>query len=225
MKARENDSRSAEYSSETNYDQEQENSEVTNFLISISPDGRIESIDQFGNIDEGGPGHIKSLFKATVQSRLLSPDLYEQTAYALVVTVTPDGRMKTFRSSNTPLEDWDLNWYKSQHEKILMATLRAAEPDPGPVSEVWVDPEDPEADKKVLAIEKMGKVMPVRPVVKKDSDKINAACPHLQEFALWFGNAKRIPLSIDDENYDAKLEALEDAGFMFSPVGNIWFRP
>ena len=44
MKARENDSRSAEYSSETNYDQEQENSEVTNFLISISPDGRIESI-------------------------------------------------------------------------------------------------------------------------------------------------------------------------------------
>ena len=130
MKTRENDSRSAEYSSETNYDQEQENSEVTNFLISISPDGRIESIGQFGNIDEGGPGHIKSLFKATVQSRLLS-DLYEKAAYTLVVTVTPDGRMKTFRSSNTPLEDWDLNWYKSQHEKILMATLRAAEPDRG----------------------------------------------------------------------------------------------
>ena len=223
MKARENDSRSAEYSSETNYDQEQENSEVTNFLISISPDGRIESIGQFGNIDEGGPGHIKSLFKATVQSRLLS-DLYEKAAYTLVVTVFPDGRMKTLRSSNTPLEDWDLNWYKSQHEKILMATLRAAEPDPGPVSDVWVDPADPEADKKVLAIEKMGKVMPVRPVVKKDSDKLNAAFPHLQEFAGWFGNAKRIPLSIDDENYDAKMEALEDAGFIFSPVGNVWLR-
>ena len=223
MKGKETKSRSSEYSSETNFDQELENSEVTNFLISISPDGRIESIGQFGNIDEGGPGHIKSLFKATVQARLLS-DLYEKAAYTLVVTVFPDGRMKTLRSSNTPLEDWDLNWYKSQHEKILMATLRAAEPDPGPVSEVWVDPEDPEADKKVLAIEKMGKVMPVRPVVKKDSDKINAACPHLQEFAAWFGNARRIPLSIDDENYDAKLEALEDAGFIFSPVNNIWLR-
>ena len=85
--------------------------------------------------------------------------------------------MKTFRSSNTPLEDWDLNWYKSQHEKILLATLRAAEPDPGPVSEVWVDPEDPEADKKVLAIEKMGKVMPVRPVVKKDCEQNQRCLP------------------------------------------------
>ena len=223
MKTKEMKALSSECSSETNYDQELENSEVTNFLISISPVGQIESIGQFGNIDEGGPGHIKSLFKATVGSRLLS-DLYEKNAYTLVVTVFPDGRMKTLRSSNTPLEDWDLNWYKSQHEKILMATLRAAEPDPGPVSEVWVDPEDPEADKKVLAIEKMGKVMPVRPVVKKDSDKLNAAFPHLQEFAGWFGNAKRIPLSIDDENYDAKMEALEDAGFIFSPVGNVWLR-
>ncbi len=222
MKARENDSRSAEYSSETNFDQELENSEVTNFLISISPDGRIESIGQFGNIDEERPGRIKSLFKATVQSRRISPDLYEQAVTHLLVTVFPDGRMKTFRSSKTPLVDWELNWHKSQYEKIMAANLRAADPDPGPISHVWVDPKDPEVEKKVLAIEKMGKVMPIQPVVKKDSDKLNAAFPHLQEFAGWFGNAKRIPLSIDDENYDLKMEALEDAGFIFSPVGNVW---
>ena len=222
MKTKEMKSRSSEYSSETNYDQELENPEVTNFLISVSPDGRIESIGQFGNIDEERPGCIKSHFKATVQSRLLSPDLYEQAVTHLLVTVFPDGRMKTFRSSKTPLVDWELNWHKSQYEKILAANLRAADPDPGPISHVWVDPKDPEAEKKVLAIEKMGKVMPIRPVVKKDSDKLNDACPHLHEFAGWFGNAKRIPLSRDDENYDAKLEALEDAGFIFSPVGNIW---
>ena len=224
MKGKETKSRSSEYSSETNFDQELENSEVTNFLISISPDGRIESIGQFGNIDEERPGCIKSLFKATVQSRLLSPDLYEQTAITLLVTVFPDGRMKTFRSSNTPLEDWDINWHRSQYQKILAANLRAEDPDPGPITHVWVDPKDPEVDKKVLALEKMGKVMPIQPVVKKDSDKLNDACPHLQEFAGWFGNARRIPLSIDDENYDAKLEALEDAGFIFSPVNNIWLR-
>ena len=224
MKAKEMKARSSEYSSETNFDQELENSEVTNFLISISPDGRIESIGQFGNIDEERPGRIKSLFKATVQSRLLSPDLYEQAVITLLVTVFPDGRMKTFRSSNTPLEDWDLNWHKSQYEKILAANLRAPYPDPGPIADVWVDPKDPEAEKKALAIEKMGKVMPVRPGLRKDWSKINAACPYLQEFAGWFGNAKRIPLSIDDENYDLKMEALEDAGFIFSPVGNVWLR-
>ena len=198
---------------------ESEKSSPTNFWITLSPDGRIDSIEL---ADGDETGQMQSLFKATATSCLYRR---QSEVTNLLVSIAPDGRFKSYRSSNTPLEDWDLNWYKSQHEKILMATLRAAEPDPGPVSEVWVDPEDPEADKKVLAIEKMGKVMPVRPVVKKASDKLNAAFPHLQEFAGWFGNAKRIPLSIDDENYDAKLEALEDAGFMFSPVGNIWIRP
>ena len=83
MKARENDSRSAEYSSETNYDQEQENSEVTNFLISISPVGRIESIGQFGNIDEGGPGaHASRSVQGDCAITLLS-NLYDIQASSL----------------------------------------------------------------------------------------------------------------------------------------------
>ena len=36
---------------------------------------------------------------------------------------------------------------------------------------------------------------------------------------------RQVTLSIDDENYDSKMEALEDAGFIFSPVGNVWTRP
>ena len=62
MKVKETKSRSSENSSPTNFDQELENSETTNFLISISPDGRIESIGQFGNAEEEMPGRIKSLF-------------------------------------------------------------------------------------------------------------------------------------------------------------------
>ena len=204
---------------------EEETSYPTNFLISISPDGRIESISSFGGSAEGGDeaGGIKNLFKATVQSRSLSKEIHDRAAASVLVSVFPDGRFSTFRSSNTPLEDWDLNWHKSQYEKLMAAFL--GNPDSQAISDVEIDPNDSEAEKKRLTVEKMGEIMPVRPVVKKDCSKLNAAFPHLQEFAGWFGNAKRIPLSIDDENYDSKMEALEDAGFIFSPVGNVWIRP
>ena len=197
----------------------------TNFLISISPDGRIESIDHFGGSAEEGDeaGKIRNLFKATVQSRSLSQEIYERAVTHLLVSVFPDGRFKSFRSSNTPLEDWDVNWHKSQYEKLMAAYL--GDSDSRAISDVEIDPNDPEAEKKRQTVEKMGEITAVRPELRKDWSKINAAFPHLQEFAGWFGNAKRIPLSIDDENYDAKLEALEDAGFIFSPVGNIWIRP
>ena len=196
----------------------------TNFLFSISPDGRIESIKTFGGNAEGDDeaGVIKTLFEATLQSRRVCPDLYDRASAGVLVSVYADGRFKTFRASNTPLENWDVNWHKSQNVTLMAAFL--GNPDSQAISDVEIDPNDPEAEKKRLTVEKMGEIMPVRPVVKKDSDKINAACPHLQEFAGWFGNAKRIPLSIDDENYDLKMEALEDAGFIFSPVGNVWLR-
>ena len=43
----------------------------TNFLFSISPDGRIESIKSFGGNAEGDDeaGEIKTLFEATLQTR------------------------------------------------------------------------------------------------------------------------------------------------------------
>ena len=115
------------------------------------------------------------------------------------------------------------NGIKSQNVTLMAAFLGNS--DSQAISDVEIAPEDPEAEKKHATVQKMGEVIPVRPGLRKDWSKINAAFPHLQEFAGWFGNAKRIPLSIDDENYDAKLEALEDAGFIFSPVGNIWIRP
>ena len=204
---------------------EEETFYPTNFLFSISPDGRIESIKTFGGNAEGDDeaGVIKTLFEATLQSRRVCPDLYDRASAGVLVSVYADGRFKTFRASNTPLENWDVKWHKSQNVTLMAAFL--GNPDSQAISDVEIDPNDPEAEKKRLTVEKMGEIMPVRPVVKKDCSKLNAAFPHLQEFAGWFGNAKRIPLSIDDENYDAKMEALEDAGFIFSPVGNIWFRP
>ena len=47
----------------------------TNFLFSISPDGRIESIQTFGGNAEGDDeaGVIKTLFEATLQSRRGEP--------------------------------------------------------------------------------------------------------------------------------------------------------
>ena len=204
---------------------EDENFYPTNFLFSISPDGRIESIKTFGGNTEGDDeaGVIKTLFEATLQSRRVCPDLYDRASAGVLVSVYADGRFKTFRASNTPLENWDVKWHKSQNVTLMAAFL--GNPDSQAISDVEIDPNDPEAEKKRLTVEKMGEIMPVRPVVKKDCSKLNAAFPHLQEFAGWFGNAKRIPLSIDDENYDAKMEALEDGGFIFSPVGNVWIRP
>ena len=196
-----------------------------NFLISISPDGRIESISSFGGSAEGGDeaGGIKNLFKATVQSRSLSKEIHDRSAANVLVSVFPDGRFSTFRASNTPLEDWDLDWHKSQYEKLMAAYL--GDPDSKAISDVEIAPEDPEAEKKHATVQKMGEIMPVRPVVKKDCSKLNAAFPHLQEFASWFGNAKKIPLSKDEANFNEKKAALAAAGFSFSKEENLWVRP
>ena len=97
----------------------------TNFLLSISPDGRIESIKSFGGSAEGEDesGEIKTIFTATVQSRSLSKEIHDRAAASVLVSVLPDGRFRTFRASNTPLENWDLNWHKSQYEKLLKAYM------------------------------------------------------------------------------------------------------
>ena len=155
MKTKEMKSRSSEYSSETNYDQELENSEVTNFLISVSPDGRIESIGQFGNIDEERPGCIKSLFKATVQSRLLSPDLYEQAVTHLV-----GDRLSRWADENIPIFQNTIGrigsstGIKASMKKSWPPISAPQDPDPGPISHVWVDPKDPEAGEKGISSSK-----------------------------------------------------------------------
>ena len=200
----------------------------TNFLISISPDGRIESIDHFGGSAEEGDeaGKIRNLFKATVQSRSLSQEIYERAVTHLLVSVFPDGRFKSFRSSNTPLEDWDVNWHKSQYEKLMAAYL--GDPDSKAISDVEIDPEDPEAEKKHATVQKMGEVIPVRPVVGKYCNPAspNGASPELPaKLASWFGNAKKIPLSKDEANFNEKKAALAAAGFSFSKEENLWVRP
>ena len=201
----------------------------TNFLISISPDGRIESIDHFGGSAEGGDeaGKIRNLFKATVQSRSLSQEIYERAVTHLLVSVFPDGRFKSFRSSKTPLEDWDLNWHKSQYEKLMAAYL--GDPDSKAISDVEIAPEDPEAEKKHATVQKMGEVIPVRPKVGKNwsnPHSPNGATPaHPPEFDGWFGNAKKIPLSKDDANYKEKSASLIAAGFSFSDEEELWVRP
>ena len=201
----------------------------TNFLISISPDGRIESIDHFGGSAEEGDeaGKIRNLFKATVQSRSLSQEIYERAVTHLLVSVFPDGRFKSFRSSNTPLEDWDVNWHKSQYEKLMAAYL--GDPDSQAISDVEIDPEDPEAEKKHATVQKMGDVIPVRSTVGKNwsnPHSPNGATPkHPPELVGWFGNAKKIPLSKDDANFNEKKAALAAAGFSFSSKENLWIRP
>ena len=197
----------------------------TNFLFSISPDGRIESIKTFGGNAEGDDeaGVMKTLFEATLQSRRVCPDLYERASAGVLVSVYADGRFKAFRASNTPLENWDVKWHKSQNVALMAAFL--GDPDSGAISDVEIDPNDPEAEKKRLTVGKMGEIMPVRPVVNKDCSKLNAAFPHLQEFAGWFGNAKKIPLSKDDANFNEKKAALAAAGFSFSKEENLWVRP
>ena len=200
----------------------------TNFLISISPDGRIESIDHFGGSAEEGDeaGKIRNLFKATVQSRSLSQEIYERAVTHLLVSVFPDGRFKSFRSSNTPLEDWDVNWHKSQYEKLMAAYL--GDPDSKAISDVEIAPEDPEAEKKHATVQKMGEVIPVRPVVGKYCNPAspNGASPELPaKLASWFGNAKKIPLSKDEANFNEKKAALAAAGFSFSKEENLWVRP
>ena len=196
----------------------------TNFLFSISPDGRIESIKTFGGNAEGDDeaGVIKSLFEATLQSRRVCPDLHDRLKATVMVSIFADGTFKAFRVSNTPLENWDAKRHQSQNVTLMAAVLGNS--DSQAISDVELAREYPEAEKKRQTVEKMGENTAVRPGLRKDCSKINAAFPHLQEFAGWFGNAKRIPLSIDDENYDLKMEALEDAGFIFSPVGNVWLR-
>ena len=196
----------------------------TNFLFSISPDGRIESIKTFGGNAEGDDeaGVIKPLFEATLQSRRVFPDLHDRLKATVMVSIFADGRFEAFRVSNTPLEKWDAKRHKSQNVTLMAAFLGNS--DSQAISDVELAREDTEAEKKRQTVEKMGENTAVRPGLRKEWSKINAAFPHLQEFAGWFGNAKRIPLSIDDENYDLKMEALEDAGFIFSPVGKVWLR-
>ena len=207
---------------------EEETSYPMNFLISISPDGRIESINSFGGSAEAGDeaGKIKNLFKATVQSRSLSKEIHDRSAANVLVSVFPDGRFSTFRVSNTPLEDWDLNWHKSQYEKLMAAYL--GDPDSKAISDVEIAPEDPEAEKKIAVVEKMGEVIPVRPIVGKNCNPAspNGASPELPgKFAGWFGNARKIPLSKDDADFNEKKVALAAAGFSFSREENLWSRP
>ena len=201
----------------------------TNFLISISPDGRIESIDHFGGSaeEEDEAGKIRNLFKATVQSRSLSQEIYERAVTHMLVSVFPDGRFKSFRSSNTPLEDWDLNWHKSQYEKLMAAYL--GDPDSQAISDLEIDSEDPEAEKKHATVKKMGEVIPVRSKVGKNWSNPHspngATSNHPPELVGWFGNAKKIPLSKDDAKFNEKKSALELAGFSFSSKENLWIRP
>ena len=200
-----------------------------NFVFSISPDGRIESIKTFGGNAEGeeGSGVLKHLFKATVQSADLSEDIHHRLSAGVLVSVFPDGRFKTFRASNTPLENWDLNWHRSQHEKLLHAYM--SDPDARDISDVEIAPDDPEAEKKYDTVKKMGEVIPVRPKMGKNRSNPrspNGATPNQSpESVGWFGNAKKIPLSKDDANFNEKKAALAAAGFSFSAKENLWTRP
>ncbi len=202
---------------------------TTNFLLSISPDGRIESIKSFGDSAEAGDeaGEIKNLFSATVQSRSLSKEIHDRLATHVLIAVYPDGRFSTFRASSTTLEDWDVNWHKSQYEKLLKAYM--SDPDSRAISDVEIDPNDPEAEKKHATVQKMGEVIPVRPKVGKNwsnPHSPNGATPaHPPECDGWFGNAKKIPLSKDDANYKEKSASLIAAGFSFSDEEELWVRP
>ena len=168
-----------------------------NFVFSISPDGRIESIKTFGGNAEGeeGSGVLKHLFKATVQSADLSEDIHHRLSAGVLVSVFPDGRFKTFRASNTPLENWDLNWHRSQNEKLLHAYM--SDPDARDISDVEIAPDDPEAEKKYDTVKKMGEVIPVRPKMGKNRSNPrspNGATPNQSpESVGWFGNAKKNP--------------------------------
>ena len=201
----------------------------TNFLFSISPDGRIESIKTFGNNAEGDDEAeaIKTLFTATLQSRNLSPDLHDRATASVMVSVFPDGRFKTFQASNTPMENWDLNWHKSQHEKLLHSYM--SDPDSSAISDVEIAPNDPEAEKKYDTVKKMGEVIPVRPKMGKNRSNQrspNGTTPsHPPELVGWFGNAKKIPLPKDDANFNEKKAALVAAGFSFSAKERLWTRP
>ena len=209
---------------------EDENWYPTNFLFSISPDGRIESIKTFGGNAEGDDeaGALKTLFEATLQTRRVCADLYKRESAAMLVSVYADGRFKAFRSSNMPLENWDVKWHKSQNVALMAAFL--GDPDSGSISDVEKDKKDSEAEKKRLTVEKMGDITNVRPELRKDwsnPHSPNGATPaHPPEFDGWFGNAKKIPLSIDDVNYKEKTAALIAAGFSFSEEeGELWVRP
>ena len=208
---------------------EEETLYPTNFLFSISPDGRIESIKSFGGSAEGGDesGEIKTIFTATVQSRSLNKEIHDRAAASVLVSVFPDGRFRTFRTSNTPLENWDLRWHKSQYEKLMAAYLGG--PDSQSISEIEIDPDDPEAEKKCATVQKMGEIIPVLPIVGKNWSNPaspNGAAPSLPaKFAGWFGNARKIPLSKDDENFNEKKAALAAAGFSFAKEENLWVKP
>ena len=102
------------------------------------------------------------------------------------------------------------------------------DPDSKAISDVEIAPEDPEAEKKIAVVEKMGEVIPVRPIVGKNCNPAspNGASPELPgKFAGWFGNARKIPLSKDDADFNEKKVALAAAGFSFSREENLWSRP
>ena len=146
----------------------------------------------------------------------------------VLISVFPDGRFKSLsESSNTPLEDWDVNWHKSQYEKLMAAYL--GDPDSRAISDVEIAPNDPEAEKKRQTVEKMGEIIPVRPTVGghwNNPASPNGAAPSLPaKFAGWFGNARKIPLSKDDENFNEKKAALAAAGFSFAKEENLWVKP
>ena len=104
-----------------------------------------------------------------------------------------------------------------------------SDPDARDISDVEIAPDDPEAEKKYDTVKKMGEVIPVRPKMGKNRSNPrspNGATPsHPPELVGWFGNAKKIPLSKDDANFNEKKAALAAAGFSFSAKENLWTRP
>ena len=201
----------------------------TNFLIAISPDGRIESIDIFGDRDGTDSIMPENLFKAKVHPSLLRPS---ESRYHLMVSVFEDGRFTAFRSSETSIEDWDINWHKSQYQKLLHAYMA---PNSRAISDVEIAPDDVQAGEKLVTVRKMGEILPIRPIASKTWRKpkgsatapANGATPSKQlgKFAGWFGNARGIPLLKDDGNFVEKKAALEAAGFSYSQEENLWTRP
>ena len=120
-----------------------------------------------------------------------------------------------------------MNWHKSQYEKLLAAYLD--HPDSCAISNVEIAPNDPEAEKKRLTVNQLGKILPVRPTVGghcgNPASPNGATSSQPTDSGGWFGNAKKIPLSKDDANFNEKKAALAAAGFSFSEEEELWVRP